>query len=834
MTDPRPESSPTAATDRRTFLKYVGAGAAALGLAQPEALFPLATTAASSDADRAALDGAWTTRDGLARWTPIDYPVPLPGADWPLAEDATRLARYAVQDALVLPDGWRHDVVAEWGAHYGADGHRVRFGYNCDYTGLTPVNDGSGDFWLFVNHEYVSTRPWYAAYRAGRGPAGETVPPAMTVTVDPDEPLRYKYGRVTIDGWRGGGAESNHRGNRVDVTPGAARDALPANVRKAIHEICDRGLREMGVSVLRVRRTEDGRFHVVDDARDHKRIWSHGQTGRVAGADFRFTGPTAPLLDAAPLGTFANCSGATTPWGTFLTCEENIHHTVPERVTPDGQMLPMQKRLFGGRQERVNGFLEDDDPTPVQFNGLGNGLDAPLDGRHYGWVCEVDPATGAMQKHTGLGRFRHENVTLRCEAGKHLTAYMGEDRRGGHVWKFVSAEVVRDPADPKNSQLLTRGTLYAARFAPDHTGTWVPLTPETPLRRPEPEHCPSHHIHVPARWVGGTVGVGDTDRDEPQLEVDTWTEIISHFAGRPFDRAQLGDLVWPDGPRTPKEPVTKMADDDNDRRARRQGLLLLDASVMANCCGGTPTARPEDLEVHPEDGSVFIAFTDASESGDGSPDRRIFPDADYRNSRQYGAVYRIVERDDDPASTTFTWGRFARSGETAEQGGGFACADNLVFDPHGHLWMVTDISTSVQNFPTARDEVDGTAPGGKYFPGVFGNNAMFMLPTRGPRAGVPHIFALGPMDCELTGPTFTDDGRTLIVAVQHPGEQGGTRTADTADETQTHVVHDRAGRPFEQTRTVPQGSNFPSGDAGEPPRPAVMCITRAAADDARA
>ncbi len=447
--------------------------------------------------------------------------------------------------------------------------------------------------------------------------------------------------------------------------------------------------------------------------------------------------------------------------------------------------------------------------------GMGYAASQPLDGRHYQWVVEIDPRTGGLRKHTSLGRFRHENVTLRAESGKRLAAYMGDDRRGGHVWKFVSEGLVSDPTDPATSTLLEQGTLYVARFEEGFSGRWIPLVPETPLRRPEPEHCPTGHVNVPSRFVGGYVAVGDTERDAPSLEVGQWQEIVERFAGKPFADCTLGDLVRPEA-----------TGDETQDRERRQGVLLMDAFAMANACGGTPTARPEDLEVHPVDHSVYIAFTDATDASEGSPDERIFPDARRTNSRQYGAIYRVAEDGDDPAAETFTWGRFISSGEVAEKGGGFANADNLVFDPDGNLWLVTDITTTALNVPTRRDRVDGTAAGGKQFPGVFGNNAMFMIPTRGPNAGVPQLFAIGPVECEMTGPTFTDDGRTLLLSIQHPGELRGTRTAERPSLEEDYIVHDRDDQPFSQRRIVPLGSNFPSGELGRAPRPCVVCVTR--------
>jgi secreted PhoX family phosphatase len=65
------------------------------------------------------------------------------------------------------------------------------------------------------------------------------------------------------------------------------------------------------------------------------------------------------------------------------------------------------------------------------------------------------------------------------EAGKKLIAYMGDDRRGGHTWKFVSKGTVSSPTDKNNSALFEDGTLYVARYNSDGTGRWIPLSLNT-------------------------------------------------------------------------------------------------------------------------------------------------------------------------------------------------------------------------------------------------------------------------------------------------------------------------------------------------------------------
>jgi uncharacterized protein len=117
-------------------------------------------------------------------------------------------------------------------------------------------------------------------------------------------------------------------------------------------------------------------------------------------------------------------------------------------------------------------------------------------GEKYGWVVEVDPANPKrrVKKHTSLGRFRHENVAVRAEAGSPLVCYMGDDRRGGHWYKFVSARVVSGPNDSRNSRLFERGTLHVAKFDTDGTGEWLPLALDTPTNPNLPSEIASVQI----------------------------------------------------------------------------------------------------------------------------------------------------------------------------------------------------------------------------------------------------------------------------------------------------------------------------------------------------
>lgn len=767
---------------RRTFLKYSGGAAgAAAGM---HLLGPLWAPGAllAGDASR-----AWVDAHGNPAWTPPPYPIPMPGDGSTAASDPARFASYTVVDDLLVPAEYRYDVVARWADRFGPEGEpsqRVRVGFNCDYTGLIPMPGRTDEFWLVVNHEYISARPWLAGQEEA----------------DPGFP-RMRHGFS----FRGRPLSVN---GRVIASATKGLKAMPTAPNADLDRIRRAALGDLGITILHVRREPGGRIVVVADSSSHARCSGDGTVGIQAGPGGLFDGPAARFMRDTPPRTFANCSGGTTPWATALSCEENFQEQVPDAISPDGRSLPWRAGSPADARMPFTSFLPDSTTQlPFQIAGLAG----EMDGRTFGWVVEVDPAAGTFVKHTALGRMRHENVALRVETGRRLAAYMGDDRRGGHVWKYVSRGTADDVSASGNSALFRHGTLYVARFRPDFTGEWIPLRPETRLRRPEPHQCVKGAIALPKRPAGGAVMVETRWRmGAGTMRLDRWMRDVEQFAGKPFDDITLGELV---------------AGGDYDAKL---GILLMDAFLMANCVGGTPSARPEDIEVHPRDHSVYVAFTDNSGTAGGSPDVRIFPDSKRENSRQYGAIYRIEENGDDPAAEAFTWGRFVSAGETHEQGGGFAHADNMVFDPSGNLWMVTDISTNIQNAPVARSRA-GSRPGDRAFSGVFGNNALFCIPTYGPGAGVPHCFAIAPMEAELTGPTFTPDGETLVLSVQHPGEWSGARGVREPDQQVRRMeIAARDGTIVEQERTVPIGSNFPSGRSGDLPRPSVVCITRRA------
>ena len=401
---------------------------------------------------------------------------------------------------------------------------------------------------------------------------------------------------------------------------------------------------------------------------------------------------------------------------------------------------------------------------------------------------------------------------------------MGDDRRGGHTWKYVSKDKVRRPHSRRNSELLEDGTLYVARYHPDGTGQWIPLTrltPTNPLRPSEISSVPfangfasgtlfNGRIRLPRRnGVARQTISGGSFICERSTEAAAFTNFPTGYLN-----ATLADFY----------PT--------------QGALLCDAFHAGNLVGGTPAARPEDLEINPHDPrEVFIAFTDGAPGGDGYPDSRIFEVAKLTRAvnatQQSGGLYKITENRHDGSGRAFHWEKLEQGGEAGSvNGAGFAAVDNLVFDQRHNVWGVTDMSTGQHNgftdgIPNNPTTINHTANGDiSALIGVFGNNWLFFVPTSGPHAGEVFPFAYGPTRCEMTGPTFV--GNTLIISVQHPGEDCDFQLAPRTLNRDIELL-DLNGTPFTQQRTVTRSSNWPSnieGMLGGPPRPCVIAIQR--------
>lgn len=373
--------------------------------------------------------------------------------------------------------------------------------------------------------------------------------------------------------------------------------------------------KEVGGSIVHIKKT-GGVWKMIPDSKYNRRLDAY---------------TAIPLISERPImgrriaiGTFANCAGGVTPWGTVLTCEENYENFVGEVE-------------FGANGERK--IHQGDDYLTWQ-----NEFKLPPE--HYGWVVEVNPKSGQAKKLCALGRFAHECATCVTAPDGRVVVYMGDDTDNEHLYKFIA----------RKAGSLEEGELFTA----DVKG---------------------------GRWL----------------------------------------------------PVSRRQDERLKNAFKDHTEMLIRTREAAKILGATPMDRPEDIEIDPKTGNVFVALTNNKKA-----------------KNYFGSILKIEEQDRNPLSLEFKSSTFLAGGPET----GFACPDNMAFDRNGNLWLCTDISGSgLQDEPYK----------------AFGNNSLFFIPLSGANAGAAFRVASAPNGAEFTGPCFDPEGDTLFLSVQHPGERAHTR-----------------------------------------------------------
>ncbi|MEM0908195.1 MAG: PhoX family phosphatase [Pseudomonadota bacterium] len=255
-----------------------------------------------------------------------------------------------------------------------------------------------------------------------------------------------------------------------------------------------------GVSVMEIVEGDNG-WTVVKDSPFNRRI--HHRTpmtivGPAAGHDLLKT--AADPTGTSSLGTMNNCGSGKTPWGTYLTCEENFNGYFgrTEDTALEDKVAAGYKRYGVGSEGRYQ--YEKFDP---RYDTSKN----PNEPHRFGWVVEIDPTdpNSTPVKHTGLGRFKHGNAEVVVAPDGRVVVYLGDDERGEYLYKFVSNGVYTPGGSTEG--LLDDGTLFAAKFNDDQTGEWLALTPES-------TGMDAAEILIFTRMAASAVGATNMDRPE--------------------------------------------------------------------------------------------------------------------------------------------------------------------------------------------------------------------------------------------------------------------------------------------------------------------------------
>ncbi|MFC9893416.1 PhoX family protein [Nocardia sp. NPDC127579] len=513
---------------------------------------------------------------------PADAPTPVAKA---AGTPGTGTAYTAVtpnkEDAVVIPEGYEQGVVLRWGDPIFADApafdfdkqtaaaQAEQFGYNNDFAALLPIEGQPNSYLLVVNHEYTTGPHMFRGYNKD-APTAEQI--AITMAA-------HGLSVVEVKGESGSGK----------LTP------------------------VFGKYNRRITATSEFKL-----------------TGPAAGSAFVTT--SADPTGSKILGTFANCAGGVTPWGTVLSGEENFNGYF---ANGDKIGNKRTKRYGFAAGKTANGWETADKRFDLEKE--------PFEANRFGYVVEVDPwdPNSVPLKHSALGRLKHEGANVYVTADGAVVAYTGDDEKFDYMYKFVSSRKIQSGTSAssrrENMKILAEGTLYVAKLTGDH-----------------------------ADKIDGT-------------------------GAKPSEQGFTGKGQW-----IPLLESTADGKGRSLVEGMSAAEVAVFTRLAADKVGATKMDRPEDFEANPYTGKVYVALTNNDNRGaegkagvdEANPRKlnkngQILEIDDEHTGTEF--TWSLLLVCGDPAAADTYYGGFDKTKVSP-----ISCPDNLAFDPYGNLWISTD------------------------------------------------------------------------------------------------------------------------------------------------
>ena len=444
---------------------------------------------------------------------------------------------------------------------------------------------------------------------------------------------------------------------------------------------------------------------VIFDSTAANHPWVKAACAEVAATEHVHSG--APkTVGAFKVGTFQNCAGGYTPWGTYLTAEENFNNQFFTKGATSEALTTAQADPGFAFDQASFGY---NNGWPMGGPNQFDLTRSPHGPSLYGWIVEIDPydPNWVPRKRTAMGRKKNECATTVIAKNKKIVSYMGDDSNNQFVYKFITSGRFNPRDRVSNRELLSSGKLYVARLEDDGTGSWIELNTSTANAASKPAGATAFadqgDVMVRAREAALRLGATKMDRPE---DVQSPTDgsfrgqgsIFVLCTGNTSDQGRTGNAA---------NPRREAAVGDGLERNFQGHIVRINETRKDHC-------------------SMTFRWDIFAVAGDPEAEKVV-----------------VTNRDGNQVNAS-SW----HKGAPTTLGDRFAMPDNICFDNRGFAWVATDGNPNT--FPC--------------------NDGVYVMPTSGTGARPVKRFLTVPVGAECCGPFITTDQKNFFCGVQHVGE----------------------------------------------------------------